>query len=81
MPDAALREEIRAIIATTLNVDGELPPSASPETVGEWTSLAHMTLLVVLEERFGVTFDMDRLLDMTDEDRIVASLSSLGVAA
>jgi acyl carrier protein len=43
----------------------DLPPekiaTASPETVAEWDSVAGLTLMTVVEEKFGLQIDLDDL--------------------
>jgi acyl carrier protein len=78
--DASLRDKVRELVATTFLMDpDELPHDASQETCERWTSLYHMTLLVVLEEQFGVTLSMDEMTSMTSVPKIVDVLKSHGV--
>ena len=78
--DAALIEEVREIMATTFGLDAsELPDDVSQETCDRWSSLDHMTLLVGLEEHFGLSFTMDEMTDMTSVPRIVRVLQGRGV--
>jgi acyl carrier protein len=80
--DAALRDRVRELLATTLVVDGsELADDVSQNTCARWTSLYHMMLLVVLEEEFGVAFSMDEMTSMTSLPRIVEVLKSYGATA
>lgn len=48
----------------------DVVPSSSPETVEEWDSLAHMNLVLELEETYGIALSSDDALDIKD----VASL-------
>ena len=36
-------------------------PTATPDTVAAWDSVANVSLLAVVEEEFGITIDVDDL--------------------
>jgi acyl carrier protein len=40
--------------------------SATPETVGQWDSIATVRLAAVIEEEFGVALEMDRNLSFDE---------------
>ncbi len=44
----------------------DVVPSTSPETIEEWDSLAHMNLILELEETYGITLSSDDALDIKD---------------
>ncbi len=48
----------------------DVVPSSSPETIEEWDSLAHMNLILELEETYGIALSSEDSLDIKD----VASL-------
>jgi acyl carrier protein len=80
--NTALRERVRELMAATFLMDvTELPDDVSQETCGRWTSLYHMTLLVAIEEEFGVSLAMAEMTAMTSLAKIVAILERYGVAA
>ncbi|MBV9544967.1 MAG: acyl carrier protein [Chloroflexi bacterium] len=80
--DAELRDRVRELLATTFVMDpSELPDDVSQQTCARWTSLYHMMLLMVLEEQFGVTFEMEEMTSMTSLPRIIAVLKEHGVNA
>lgn len=57
-----LDARLRDVCATIFNVDAHtLGDDASPQTVPEWDSLSHLSLVLALEEEFGVTFDADEI--------------------
>lgn len=57
----------RDVLAKTCEIIGDalgLPPvpaDASPQTIGEWDSIAHLNIVMALEGAFGVTFDPDEI--------------------
>ncbi len=75
---AALAERVRAAIAASFGLDeDELPHPASRETIAEWTSRTHLSLVLNLEARFEVTFSLEQLVAMSSEQSIVAVLREL----
>lgn len=79
---AELTEQIRQIMATTFRMDeSELPDDTSQDTCARWTSLRHMTLLMSLEEHFGITFLMNEMTSMTSLPKIVAVVKQYTVQA
>ena len=54
----------------------EIDENASPDTIETWDSLAHMNLIVALEEEFGVTFTNDEIMEMLNYKLIFEILKS-----
>jgi acyl carrier protein len=49
-------------------------PAASTETVGEWDSLASLTLIMTLEEEFGLEIDPEELEHLVSFEVILEHL-------
>lgn len=49
-------------------------PGLGADDVEAWDSFSHVTLVVELEQRFGVEFDGDELAGLTDVAAIVAAI-------
>jgi acyl carrier protein len=61
-----LDERICGVASDVLNVPvGELSRDSSPETVLTWDSVAHLTLVLAVEQELGIRFDVDELDRMT----------------
>jgi acyl carrier protein len=63
---AAHRAKLADIVATTL----DLPPDAvtdglSSETSENWDSVRHLTLVLAVEDAFGITFDEAEIPELT----------------
>ncbi len=71
-------DRIRRVLSDVLDVEAsQIGDDASPETIDKWDSLRHMSLLVALEEEFGITFDdaaMDELTSYAGARRAVGRL-------
>ena len=75
-----LATRVRELMASTFAMDAtELADDVSQDTCARWTSLYHMTLLVVLEDEFGVNFTMDEMTAMTSLPKIVSTLQNHSV--
>lgn len=73
--------ELQELLAETFSADpGELGDDASPEAISGWDSLTHLNMTVALEERFGIEFSMDNIMDMKDVRAIREILRTHGVA-
>jgi acyl carrier protein len=72
--------QLNTLIANTLKIDESLvDEGASMQTLPQWDSLAHMTLVAALESEFKVRFEPDDLLSMVSVQNIRNTLTRLGV--
>jgi acyl carrier protein len=72
--------ELLALIAAAL----KLPPTAiepgtSMKNTPAWDSLAHMELIIGIEERYRVVLDADEIADMTSVASIIGQLAKRGL--
>jgi acyl carrier protein len=59
-------ESIRRVASDVLDVPmADLTRDSSPTTVETWDSVAHLSLILAVEEELGITFDVDELDQMT----------------
>jgi acyl carrier protein len=55
-------ERLRDLSATVLGVDpDDLTDASAPESLGEWTSLRHLSLIAAVEEEFGIQFSLEEI--------------------
>lgn len=78
-----LFDRVRECIARSLQLD---PPSAAALTesttaadVAGWTSVAHLSLILDLEQTFGVSFDNREIASLGSVPAILQRLSAKGV--
>jgi acyl carrier protein len=58
-------ERIAMVLSGALSVPlEEVDDSFTPERTDRWTSLAHLTVIMALEEEFGVTFADDEAVEL-----------------
>jgi acyl carrier protein len=69
--DFNLDERLRAVCASVFNLEpSRLGDDASPETIAEWDSLGHLTLVLAVEAEFGVSFEADEIPTLNTFSRI-----------
>ncbi|MBJ7330692.1 MAG: acyl carrier protein [Solirubrobacteraceae bacterium] len=59
-------QQLREVLASVLEVDVQvITDDASPDTIESWDSLAHLNLILALEEEFGVTIPDAEAAELT----------------
>jgi acyl carrier protein len=54
-----LDERLREVSASVLGIDADLlTETSSPETLGDWTSIRHLSLIAAVEEEFSIQFSL-----------------------
>tara|TARA_A100001011_G_scaffold398182_1_gene501675 strand:- start:484 stop:720 length:237 start_codon:yes stop_codon:yes gene_type:complete len=48
-------------------------------TIEEWDSIGHMTLIAELEDKFNISFDTDEIVDFSSYEKGKEILKKLGV--
>ncbi len=73
-----LNQRLRLVIADVLGVaPSAITEESSPETLEQWDSLRHMSLIVALEEEFEITLDDHALDESTSYRGALASVVRL----
>jgi acyl carrier protein len=72
-----MRPELKEILTNVLGVKS-ISEQDSAETIANWDSVRHLTLIAAIEERFDVTFDADQMLELTSVPAIVDALRRFG---
>jgi acyl carrier protein len=76
----ALTDRVAALFEKVFGIDAEdFSPDIVPEDVLRWDSLGHMTLVMDLEDTFGVQFDAEEIAEMSSGRKIVEILKTKGV--
>ncbi|MER7455986.1 acyl carrier protein [Micromonospora sp. NPDC126480] len=58
----------------------EVVDDAGPTTIGAWTSMRHIQLVVTLEEVYGVAFSADEIKSFRSVGDVRQALTGRGVA-
>jgi len=78
----SVEEKVREIMAAAFAIPVErIGGMASTETIAEWDSVSHLSLVIGLEETYGVSLDPDDVPRMTDLGTILEILKKHGVGA
>ncbi len=67
-----MRDKIIALIEEVLGLpEGIITPETTMDEVEEWDSLAHVMLIGMLEERFGISIPLDEAVEITSVKEIL----------
>ncbi|MET7948490.1 acyl carrier protein [Micromonospora sp. NPDC005324] len=70
------------VVAGVLEVDpAEVTDDSGPQTIGTWTSLRHLQLVVTLEEVYGLSFAFEDIRDVRSVADLRAVLRAKGTEA
>lgn len=73
-------ERIRLVLSQVLNIDpAEITEDFSKDSTKKWDSIMQMTLVVALEEEFGVGFDDEQISQMLSFRLIREVLKETGI--
>jgi acyl carrier protein len=75
-----LTERLASIFEKVFGIEAaEFSPNLVPEDILRWDSLGHMTLVMDLEDTFGVHFEVDEITEMSSAAKIIEILRAKGV--
>ena len=70
-----MKEKIYRIISQVLKVPvDQLNDSSSPDSIEDWDSLRHMSLILALEEEFGIQFEEEQITEILGVGLIVKAI-------
>lgn len=70
-------DAVRRVVAAALNLPPErIAADASAETVPEWDSVNHLSLIMALEQEFGVQFEVEEFAELVSLRAIMARLAA-----
>jgi acyl carrier protein len=77
-----MAESVEALFARALNIDiGDVNDGLAYNSRKEWDSVAHMGLIAVLEEAYGIMIETDDIIDMSSVGKAKEILRKYGVDA
>lgn len=66
---------VKKIMAQLFNIDEKIiNDDTSSDTITNWDSIAHMNLVVALEEEFGITFNDQQMIEMLNYPLILLTV-------
>lgn len=73
-----MEDRIKKVMADVLGIDeASVNEESSPETIENWDSLRHMSLVLALEQEFDVQFDEAQISEITSFYLIKQALNNL----
>jgi acyl carrier protein len=68
-----MSEDLKQVFLDILEIDS-IAETDSVQTVPSWDSVHHLSLVMAIEERFGVTFDAEEIPELTSVAAISEAL-------
>lgn len=82
MMSETIDKQVLELAATFLKADvAELSPESAAGDLPQWDSFAHANLVMEFERQFGVTFDVEDVLEMVTLGDIAATLRRMKASA
>ena len=72
-------EDYNDIFIRMFDVKHEQLPSLEYQSIATWDSVGHMSLIVSLEDVFGISFEMDDILDFSSYSKGIEILRKYSV--
>ena len=68
--------EVKSQIAATFEISVEqVADDSSGQTIEQWDSVGHINLVMALEQKFGVSFTMEEIMQLRDVRAICRVIS------
>lgn len=75
-----MEDRLKQILSSTLNVPEEqIREESSVENVEAWDSLAHLNIILSLEQSFGISISPEEAIEMTSLTSMRKKLRELGL--
>ena len=71
-----MEKKIKQIMSQVFNIDAqEITEDSTQDTIDNWDSLRHMSLVMALEEEFGLELDENQIIEMMSFKLIINVLN------
>lgn len=74
-----MTDELREILMSVLEVDS-ISDTDSSETIPTWDSFRHLSLVMAIEEHYGITFEADEIASLVTVRAIAEAVGKTGAA-
>lgn len=72
-----MEDMVREVMANVFGISpSNITNDASPAIIEQWDSYRHLTLVIVLEEEFGIEFEEQQIPEITSFELIINALKS-----
>ena len=73
---------VEEVVAKVFNLDTtEVTDALSKETIAEWDSMGHLSLITSLEERYKISLAISDAMEMTSVAKIKSVLKNYGISS
>lgn len=72
-------EKLTKVFADTFGVKPEDVDGLTYQSIEQWDSVGHMTLIAAIEDNFGITMDTDDIIDLSSFGKAKAILKKYGL--
>jgi acyl carrier protein len=73
-----IEKKIKKVMANVFNTNiDDISEETSTDTLSNWNSLGHMTLVVALEEEFGIEFQDEDVIEMNSYPLLVCIIKEM----
>lgn len=72
-----INQKIYAILSDILETEVNESTQISMQTCEKWTSLAHIDIIMSIEEELGIAFGQDDLPTLTSQDSLIQKVKEL----
>ena len=73
-----MQDRVFKVISQVMNIPADkIDEHSSPDNIGPWDSLKHMTLILALEEEFGIRFSNEQIVNITNAGLIADTVKEL----
>ncbi len=71
----SVHQQVTRAMADVFDVPAnEVSSETTPETLEAWDSINHLSLVMALEQTFGIAFELDEIPELTTVDAIVGAI-------
>lgn len=72
-----MKDRLKSVMAEAFNInDDQIEETSSIETLAEWDSLAHLKLIVGIEQAFGIQVEEDQIVNLNSFPAILQYLET-----
>lgn len=74
--------EVKNLIASTFGISPQsVADNSSGQTIEQWDSVGHINLVMAVEQKFGVSFTMEEIMQMRDVGMLCRVIGEKAAAA
>jgi acyl carrier protein len=76
-----MKNDLKKLLASALEVsESEITEDSNMDTIGNWDSLKHIELMVMLEDKYEIILETEEMIVMTSFQNIMNILSNKNIS-